>query len=219
MSTPRSPKRSLAKCAGISRGRYDVRRRLVTCSDTARCAAAIALAVLIGSCRPRPNVTFHVAASAASATESIGARLPTASASGSPSTAASREPTVLHIGDSFVEAFLEQNLASRFSLAGCRYSVHSETATSTIDWAYKDQLGEWLEQRPALVLVTLGANELDLPAPETRGWAVERIAHRISAAGASCVWIAPLAWNGDTGMLRVIHNYSAHVYISIVAAS
>ena len=108
-----------------------------------------------------------------------------------------------------MEAFLEQNLASRFSLAGCRYSVHSETATSTIDWAYKDQLGEWLEQRPALVLVTLGANELDLPAPETRGWAVERIARRISAAGATCVWIAPLTWNGDTGMLRVIHDHSA----------
>jgi lysophospholipase L1-like esterase len=114
---------------------------------------------------------------------------------------------VLHIGDSFVDAFFAQNLAPRFRAAGARYVVQAETATYTTSWASSAELDFWLEDRPSLVLITLGANEVTLPAPEARARAVERLVQRVSAVTPSCVWITPVTWKGDTGILQVIHDH------------
>jgi len=119
----------------------------------------------------------------------------------------SHRPWVLHIGDSFVEAFFAQNLAPRFKAAGARYVVQAETATYTTTWASSEQLESWLDDHPSLVLITLGANEVTLPVPEMRARAVERLVQRVSAAATSCVWITPLTWKGDTGILQVIHDH------------
>jgi lysophospholipase L1-like esterase len=116
---------------------------------------------------------------------------------------------VLHFGDSFVDAWLRQNLGPRFHAAGVRYVVNSATGTHTDTWASEPGLDRWLALRPSLVLVTLGANETDLPAPSARAYAVERIAHKIAASGAACAWITPPLWKGETGILEVIHAHSA----------
>jgi lysophospholipase L1-like esterase len=115
----------------------------------------------------------------------------------------------LHFGDSFVDAWLEQNLGLRFRAAGIRYVVESATGTRTDTWASDPRLDRWLAGHPSLVLVTLGANETDLPAPAARADAVERIARKIAASGASCAWITPPLWKGETGILEVIHAHSA----------
>jgi len=176
-----------------------------------RYLAGITLGLSVIACRPRARSTaFHVVGAAASASEWSGAR-PSAvrAAAATPSGAGvgDGKPWVLHIGDSFVEAFLEQNIAPRFKAAGARYVVQSETATYTTTWASSRELDAWLDLRPSLVLITLGANEVSLPAPEMRSRAVERLVQRISAATPSCVWITPLTWNGDTGILQVIYDH------------
>jgi lysophospholipase L1-like esterase len=116
---------------------------------------------------------------------------------------------VLHIGDSFVHASLWQNLRPRFRSLGSEYVVEAETATYTTTWAANPELEKWLARRPSLVLVTLGANEVDMIAPEEHGRAIEVVSHKISEAGASCVWIAPPMWKRDTGILEVIHRHCA----------
>jgi len=114
---------------------------------------------------------------------------------------------VLHIGDSFTHAFLQQNLGPRFRAVGARYVVDATTSTYTTTWANDPVFDEWLAQRPSLVLVTLGANEFDIPLPALHAGAVARIAHKIAASGASCVWIAPPMWTPDTGILQVIYEH------------
>jgi hypothetical protein len=116
---------------------------------------------------------------------------------------------VLHIGDSFVDAAFQQNLRPRFRTAGATYISNGTTSAYTTTWAYDAKLDSWLSDRPALVIVTLGANEADVSIPEAHAKAVERLARKIAAAGAACVWTTPPMWKADTGILRVIHDHCA----------
>jgi hypothetical protein len=116
---------------------------------------------------------------------------------------------VLHIGDSFVHASFWQNLRPLFKGVGDEYVVEATTATYTTTWATDAKLDRLLWRRPALVLVTLGANEVDMPVPDEHARAVEAIAKKIAAAGASCVWITPPMWKAETGILQVIHDHCA----------
>jgi hypothetical protein len=116
---------------------------------------------------------------------------------------------VLHIGDSFVHASLWQNLRPRFRSRGTEYVVEATTATYTTTWASSGALRKWLARRPSLVLVTLGANEADISAPEEHAYAVEAVSRKIAEANAACVWIAPPMWKRDTGILDVIHRNCA----------
>jgi hypothetical protein len=116
---------------------------------------------------------------------------------------------VLHIGDSFVHASFQQNLRPRFEAAGTSYVVDATTATYTTTWAADPELDKWLARRPSLVLVTLGANEVDMPVPAEHARAVQHLVHKVAAAATSCVWITPPLWKKDTGILQVIHDHSA----------
>jgi hypothetical protein len=116
---------------------------------------------------------------------------------------------VLHIGDSFTEAGLKQNLRPRFRTAGSPYVVDARTATYTTSWVGDSALGDWLARRPSLVLVTLGANEVDMPVPGAHARAVEAISRAIGRTGAACVWISPPLWKKDAGILQVIHDHCA----------
>jgi hypothetical protein len=120
-----------------------------------------------------------------------------------------KDTWVLHIGDSFAHAFFQQNLGPLIRSSGAGYVVDATTATYTTTWAYGSSLEQWLSRRPSLVIVTLGANEFDMPVPEEHAPAVERIAHAIGAAGSSCVWTTPPTWKADTGILQVIHDHCA----------
>jgi lysophospholipase L1-like esterase len=116
---------------------------------------------------------------------------------------------VLHIGDSFTDAWLKQNLGPRVRATGSHYVVDSETATYTTTWAFDRELDRLLARRPSLVIVTLGANEVDMPVPGQHARAVEQLVRRIHASGASCVWMTPPLWKPDTGILQVIHDHCA----------
>jgi lysophospholipase L1-like esterase len=113
---------------------------------------------------------------------------------------------VLHVGDSFVEASFSQSLAPRFRDAGSRQVALTKTASYTTSWAYDPELDPWLARGPALVLVTLGANEVDNTFPQQHAGAIRRLSRRVSAI-APCVWIAPPMWK-DAGSewLQVIHD-------------
>jgi len=116
---------------------------------------------------------------------------------------------VLHIGDSFVHAFLQQNLRRRFQASGTEYVVDATTATYTTTWANDPELDTWLARRPSLVLVTLGANEVDMAAPLDHAPAVKQLVSKIGEASTSCVWITPPLWKTDSGILQVIHDHDA----------
>jgi lysophospholipase L1-like esterase len=116
---------------------------------------------------------------------------------------------VLHVGDSFVHAFLWQTLRPRFLAEHSQYVVQATTSTYTTTWAASPELEEWLARRPSLVLVTLGANEVDMTVPELHARAIETIARKIAATGAACVWITPPMWKPENGILDVIHDHCA----------
>ena len=116
---------------------------------------------------------------------------------------------VLHVGDSFVHASLQQNLRPRFEATGAGYVVDATTATYTTTWANDPDLEKWLARRPSLVLVTLGANEVDMPVPTEHAHPVEQLVRKIAEASVSCVWITPPMWKKDSGILQVIHDHSA----------
>lgn len=111
---------------------------------------------------------------------------------------------VLHVGDSFVSSGLSQALDSHFRSVGANYSVHSRASSTTNMWAYDKALSRLFAKRADLVLVTLGANEVFIPRPETRASAVRAIVKKIGPR--PCVWIAPPPWKGQSGILDVIRD-------------
>jgi lysophospholipase L1-like esterase len=77
---------------------------------------------------------------------------------------------VLHFGDSFVEAWFQQNLRPRFKSLGARFVSKGIKSTYTTSWNSDPDLDldAFLAGRPSLVIVTLGANEVLNPQPEIR---------------------------------------------------
>jgi lysophospholipase L1-like esterase len=116
---------------------------------------------------------------------------------------------VLHVGDSFVGASFEQNLAPHFQTEGMRQVALAKTATYTTGWAYDPELDQWLARRPSLVVITLGANEVDNLLPKLHAGAIHSLARKAGHV-APCVWVAPPMWKEDRpGWLQVIHDSCA----------
>jgi|SRR6187402_2262593 len=111
---------------------------------------------------------------------------------------------VLQIGDSFAAA-LGGELSKLFKDAGLRSTLEFKTASYIPNWSYEGDIPKFVSSyRPDLVLITLGANELEIPKPEER---VKPIKHLVSSlSGRPCVWIAPPVWKPDTGLLKVIRD-------------
>jgi lysophospholipase L1-like esterase len=105
-----------------------------------------------------------------------------------------RGTTVLHIGDSFAGA-LGIDLNVLFKAAGVRGILRYETATYIPTWAFGKQIDQYLGQfNPDLVIVTLGANELEIVNPADRTPTIHRLVARLR--GRSCVWVGPPLWKG-----------------------
>jgi lysophospholipase L1-like esterase len=100
--------------------------------------------------------------------------------------------TVLHIGDSFAGALglsLNRELAARNVRGVLRYKTASYIPT----WAFSGDVSRYVARsKPDLVLITLGANELDVPEPSRRARGVRRLIEQLG--GVPCVWIAPPLW-------------------------
>jgi lysophospholipase L1-like esterase len=111
---------------------------------------------------------------------------------------------VLQIGDSFAAA-LGGELSKLFKEAGVRSTLEYKTASYIPNWSYEGDIPKFVSNyQPDLVLITLGANEIEIPKPEER---VKPIKHLVGTLGGRpCVWIAPPLWKPDTGLLQVIRD-------------
>jgi lysophospholipase L1-like esterase len=111
---------------------------------------------------------------------------------------------VLHVGDSFAGA-LGVPLSKRLKAAGLRSVLEYRTASYIGNWSSGPELTSYVARySPDLVLITLGANEFELSAPDTRANSVKRLVRRLE--GRPCVWVTPPRWKPDTGILKVIHD-------------
>ena len=118
-----------------------------------------------------------------------------------------KDTLVLHVGDSFAGS-LGVPLGKRFKAAGLRTVLEFETSSYIPTWASGEALEKYVGRyMPDLVLVTLGANEFEIPNPEQRANAVRRLVKRLN--GLPCVWISPPKWKQDSGVLAVVRENCA----------
>ena len=140
---------------------------------------------------PKPNATNAAAAAPVAEAEPAPEPLP-------------KGTRVLQLGDSFAAA-LGGELAKLFKEAGVRSTLEYKTASYIPNWSYEGDVPKFVANyQPDLVLITLGANEIEIPKPEER---IKPIKHLVSTLGGRpCVWIAPPLWKPDTGLLNVIRD-------------
>jgi lysophospholipase L1-like esterase len=118
-----------------------------------------------------------------------------------------RGTVVLHVGDSFAGA-LGVALGKRLKAAGLRSVLQFKTSSYIPTWAWGQELPRYVATfNPDLVLVTLGANELDIPDPKQRIAAIQRLVSKIGQR--PCVWISPPLWKPDTRLMQVIRAHAA----------
>jgi hypothetical protein len=118
-----------------------------------------------------------------------------------------KDTVVLHVGDSFAAA-LGIPLSRRLKAAGVRSVLEFEDASYIPTWAHGAALAKLVARHdPDLVIITLGGNEFEIPEPERRAAAVERIVAKLGDR--SCIWISPPRWKADTGVLGVIRRHAA----------
>ncbi len=182
---------------------------------------SLLVALLGGACGPAPQPAEPTPpASSAPVTSAAPAVTAAPQPTAEPTAVASAEPApppappppippntaVLSIGDSFVLAGFSQALRPKLNALGARYEVKSEQASFTVTWAGKmDQLVA--NMQPDLVIINLGANEMQNTNPASHAHAVRRIVKGIG--GRPCVWVSPPTWRKDTGILDVIRENSA----------
>ncbi len=117
---------------------------------------------------------------------------------------------VLVIGDSFAQA-LGAGMKRREAAFGGRAILRGEKATFIPEWAgpNKGVAGMMIQEKPDLVVIALGGNELAMVTPEIRAPKVQELVKLIG--GKPCVWVLPPLWGDkkDNGLLKVIKENSA----------
>ena len=111
---------------------------------------------------------------------------------------------VLQVGDSFAAA-LGVELGKLLKHSGLRTSLETKTPSYIGDWAFGPVLRKAIsDYNPDLVLITLGANEVEIPVPAQRVGPIQRLVK--SLGDRPCVWILPPLWKQDTGLMQVIKD-------------
>ncbi len=111
---------------------------------------------------------------------------------------------VLQVGDSFAAA-LGIELGKLLKASGVRTSLETKTPSYIGDWAFGPVLKKAIaDYNPDLVLITLGANEVEIPVPEQRVGPVQRLVKTLGDR--PCVWVLPPLWKQDTGVMQVIKD-------------
>jgi len=116
--------------------------------------------------------------------------------------------TVLHVGDSFAGA-LGIPLNKHLKEAGVRGVLKYRTASYIVDWAHQPALDTYLSQyHPDLVLITLGANELEIEEPERRIPAIRKIVDKVGDR--PCVWVGVPLWSEEhNGLMDIVRDNAA----------
>jgi lysophospholipase L1-like esterase len=120
-----------------------------------------------------------------------------------------RGKIVLHAGDSTVggEGGLTLALRARFTELGVK-KFHSDTwvSTSLISFAGEPRFARVLARTtPDVVILTLGTNDVHVPAPESLAPKVRAIVKRIGAR--ECYWMGPLfIKKKDTGIVAMLRE-------------
>jgi lysophospholipase L1-like esterase len=115
-----------------------------------------------------------------------------------------RGTLVLQIGDSFAAA-LGVELGKLLRAQGVRSALECKTASYIPNWSYDGDVPKFVSTyHPDLVLITLGANEIEIPKPEMRAGPIKHLVGELG--GRPCVWVAPPLWKPDTGLLKVIKD-------------
>jgi hypothetical protein len=120
---------------------------------------------------------------------------------------------VLHVGDSFAGA-LGIELNKVLNAAGLESRLEFEKSTYIPTWAHGPKLARLMASfKPDLVLISLGANELENPEAQKRASLIQKLVKSLGAT--PCVWVAPVLWAGaKSALLDVIRaNVGGCVYL------
>jgi lysophospholipase L1-like esterase len=105
-------------------------------------------------------------------------------------------------------AGLEKALSPHFEALGAKYVQDAITSAAIITFDKNDHFAKMLaSNNPDLVIITLGANDVFLPAPQRLAKNVASIAKK--TAGRRCFWMGPPTWKKDTGIVDVIRENCA----------
>jgi hypothetical protein len=117
---------------------------------------------------------------------------------------------VLHAGDSMVGGFggLTKALGAKFRGEGSRFVTDSWTSTSIAAFDHSNRFKNLIDRnKPDLVILTLGTNDVFVPFPQALAGDIEAIVKKIG--NRDCVWIGPPTWKPDTGIVNVIREHAA----------
>lgn len=115
---------------------------------------------------------------------------------------------VLHAGDSMVggDGGLTKALATKFRAEGAKFVTDYEVSVSISTYARTPRLRRLLEKhKPDIVILTLGANDVFVPFPQTFAVHVESIVKKLE--GRECYWMSPPTWKPDSGIVDVIKEH------------
>ena len=99
---------------------------------------------------------------------------------------------VLHVGDSMVGGTfgLTRALETKLSEQGAKIVRHTKVSESLASFAKTPTLKDLIRTHdPDIVVITLGANDANVPHPEVHARSVENIARRVGDR--ECWWIGP----------------------------
>lgn len=116
--------------------------------------------------------------------------------------------TVLQVGDSFAGS-LAVPMRPILEAAGLRFILEFKDASYIPTWANpKTGLARLIARKdPDLVLIVLGANELEMPNPSLHLGAIRRLIGEVGDR--PCVWVAPTIEPG-TGILKLVQENLGH---------
>ncbi len=115
--------------------------------------------------------------------------------------------TVLHVGDSMVggNLGLTRALEQRFTAEGAKFVHDYKVSESIVSYDHSPKLKSLMEKnRPDIVIITLGTNDVFVPYPASLAGNVRNIVKRVGAT--ECYWMGPPTWKPDTGIVQVLKD-------------
>jgi acyl-CoA thioesterase-1 len=100
---------------------------------------------------------------------------------------------------------LTRALERRFSAEGAKFVHDYKVSESIVSFDHSPKLKSLIEKnRPDIVIITLGTNDVFVPYPASLAGNVRNIVKRVGAA--ECYWMGPPTWKPDTGIVQVLKD-------------